>query len=429
MYAGLWLLRCGARLPWRLLRAVGSLLGLIVYAVSAERRRITQINLQLCFPQWSAPQRRRVARQCFRFSGQAITELAAIWFGPLSRIAASGEITGVDHIHAAQAQGRGVLLVGFHTNDLELGATALAPQISKIAGMYRPHSNVVFDRAMRQGRERHFPMVARDDSRAALRWLKNGGVLWYAPDQDYGPTQSVFAPFFNHPAATINATTRLAKLANAVVIPMTHFRTAKGIRVQVHAPLPIPGDNDVADATALNQFLENYLRQHPANYMWMHRRFKTQAQGQPSLYPERATDEKRLSARRFEQYLKNGVAVATQTRADYCVQISPTRVVLLFARPWWQWHSAALQQTRQQLLLWQRQAWPTAFVLKQNRCSARGMDALHLELPPGRPLRQSDLAIDAQQAMLRDWQARYGPHNLSLQQFWLTDSGQLLLIP
>ncbi len=428
-YAGLGVLRMCARLPWSWLRAIGSFAGLLVYALSAERRRITRINLKLCFPELDEAARRRLARQCFRESGQALMELAAIWFGEPARIGRAAAVSGAEHIVAAQAQGRGVLLVGFHTNDLELGATSLAHHLHKMAGMYRPHSNVVFEQSMRRGREKHFPLIPRDDIRGAVRWLKSGGVLWYAPDQDYGAAQAVFAPFFNHPAATITATTRLAKLANAAVIPMTHVRTEKGIAITIHAPLPIPGDNETADASNINQFLEAYLHQHPSNYMWMHRRFKTQPEGSESLYPERQNRRERLSVRRYEFYLKTGVGVPTRSGADTCYFISVTHLLLVFQRKWWQPSSPFIAQLAGQLQQWQQQGVPCATWDWQARCGARDVDAIFLQLPHGGPLTNSGLTEVQRRERIEQWYVQYPQAPRETAGFWLGSDGQLYLLP
>jgi KDO2-lipid IV(A) lauroyltransferase len=411
------------------LRGIGSAIGLLVYGLSAERRRITRINLKLCFPHLTETQRRQLARQCFYQSGQALMELAAIWFGPLMRLREAATVNGLNHIAAAKAQGRGVLLIGFHTNDLELGANALAYHIEKMAGMYRPHSNVVFEHAMRNGRERHFPLIARDDIRAAVKWIKAGGVLWYAPDQDYGAAQAVFAPFFSHPAATVTATTRFAKMANAVVIPMTHVRTTGGIAITLHAPLAIPGESELADATAVNGFLENYLREYPANYMWMHRRFKTQAPGKPSLYPERQAHRDRLSVRRYELYRKTGVELNTHSGATPCLFISVTHLFLVYPRQWWQPRSKALHELRQQLVQWQQQQIPTAQFDKQARCSARAVDIAYLKLPIGKPLAHSDLSDEQQQQLIKTWYQRFPHAPRNAAGFWLSEQNELYLLP
>ncbi len=426
-HLGLLLLRLGARLPLVWLRRIGSILGRLIYFLSAERRRITHINLRLCFPKSSEAERIKIARQCFSEGGQAITELSAIWFGDKASIYRIAQIEGLDNLLAAKTHNRGVLLIGFHTNDLELGATVIAEKIPNFAGMYRPHSNVVFNHAMYRGRTRHFPLIDRSDSRAAVRWLKSGNVLWYAPDQDYGIAQSVFAPFFDHPAATITATSRLAKLTNAVVIPMTHFRTPAGIFIQLHPPLSIPSDDDVRDAATVNAFLENFLRQHPENYMWMHRRFKTQPEGTAAVYPERAANHKRLSVKRLNHYEKNGVLVSGTFPQWRYYQIAPTELALLSERPWWRPLPNSIRKIKQNISDCRQQSLPCATFLRQTRCSARGVDGLHLEFPPGKPL----LLCEPQQVdeQMQSWRMHFPGHPVSEKQLWQCDDGRLFLIP
>ncbi len=151
--------------------------------------------------------------------------------------------------------------------------------------MYRPHKNPVFDAAMRKGRARTVEPIARDNVRQLVKALKQKKLVWYAADQNYGVQQGVFVPFFNIPAATITATSWFAKKGNAKVIPMTHKRTQNGLEITIHPALEnFPSGDDTEDARINMAFLENYLKQNPADYMWVHRRFKTRPKGEQSVY-------------------------------------------------------------------------------------------------------------------------------------------------
>lgn len=309
-------MRAVALLPLSAIRALGAALGSLLWPLARERRQITLRNLELCFPTLSVHERVSLAKQNFRHTAAGFLETAKVWYTDAASLARYVEIDGLEHLQRAAADGKGVLVLGFHLTDLELGATALAPHC-QLAGMYRPHANPVFEQAMRAGRERHFPMIPRDDVRAMLRWLKSGGCVWYAADQDYGAQHSVFAPFFGIPTATITATSRFAKLSGAAVVPFTHVRTSRGIKLFLHPPLAsIPSGDELSDATSANAFLEQWLREHPADYLWLHRRFKTRPAGTESLYPKRkprhAPDE--ISGKRLDQLLAQATVVRAGSR-------------------------------------------------------------------------------------------------------------------
>ena len=309
-------MRTIALLPLPAIRWLGAALGTLLWPLARERRQITLRNLELCFPALSAQERVALAKQNFRNTASGFLETAKVWFTDTATLGKHVEVEGLTHLQQAVANGKGVLVLGFHLTDLELGGAALAP-FCKLAAMYRPHANPVFEHAMRAGRERHFPLIPRDDVRAMLRWLKSGGCVWYAADQDYGAQHSVFAPFFGIPTATITATSRFAKLSGAAVVPFTHVRTVRGIKLILHPPLTaIPSGDDAADAESANAFLEQWLRSHPADYLWLHRRFKTRPAGAESLYPKRkprhGPDE--ISGKRLDQLLAQTSVVQTGPR-------------------------------------------------------------------------------------------------------------------
>lgn len=332
------LMRVLALLPLRVLRWLGAGLGTVLWPLARERRLITLRNLELCFPEKSEAERMQLAKQNFRNTAIGFMETAKIWYTAPERIKRWVEVEGLEHLQAASARGKGVLVLGFHLTDLELGAVAVA-HFTKLAGMYRPHADPVFEAAMRRGRERHFPMIPRDDVRGMLRWLKSGGSVWYAADQDYGAQHSVFAPFFGIPAATITATSRFAKLSGAPVVPLTHVRTATGIKLFLHPPLTtIPSGDELADTTTANQFLETWLRQHPADYLWLHRRFKTRPAGVESRYPARTPRHKpdEISGKRVRELISKSQRLTGAETALPCLLYSPQRqTFVLRQQPTW----------------------------------------------------------------------------------------------
>jgi KDO2-lipid IV(A) lauroyltransferase len=152
--------------------------------------------------------------------------------------------------------------------------------------MYRKHDNPLFNYFMTKAREDFCEdTIARKDIKGLMRTLKQGKSVCYAPDQDYGRRASVFVPFFDIPTATITMTSKLAKATKAKVIPVSAYRTAdcRGFVLKFEPPMPI-GDDDIADAHAINRWLEARIREHPDQYLWLHKRFKTRPEGEPSLY-------------------------------------------------------------------------------------------------------------------------------------------------
>ncbi len=279
-----WLL---VRLPPQWLFQLGAGIGWLADHVARARAHIADVNLALCFPELDAAARRELRRRTFRAYGIAFAETALAWLGPVAPLAARTRIEGLEHVRAAQARGKGVLLLGAHFSTLDLAgallATALVLDIT-----YRRNANPAIEWLMRHGRTRCYAGVhERSDVRAAIRSLREGRVLWYAADQDYGRRHSVFAPFFGVPAATITAATRFAAAGQAEVLFFSHFRDESpwGWRLSIQ-PLPsgYPTGDTVQDATTLNAHIEAQVRHDPAQYLWLHRRFKTRPAGEVRPY-------------------------------------------------------------------------------------------------------------------------------------------------
>ncbi|WP_043309449.1 lipid A biosynthesis lauroyl acyltransferase [Pseudomonas sp. ML96] len=286
LWLGLGLLWLTVQLPYRVLLVLGRGLGALMYRVAGSRRHIARRNLELCFPQLSEAERERLLRDNFASTGIAFFEMAMSWWWPKARLAKLAHIEGLEYL---QQEGQGVILMALHFTTLEIGA-ALLGQRQTIDGMYREHKNPLFDFVQRRGRERHnqdASAIEREDIRAMLKVLRAGRAIWYAPDQDYGPKQSIFVPLFGVTAATVTATTKFARLGKARVVPFTQERLAdgSGYRLVVHPPLAdFPGESEEADCLRINQWIEQAVSACPAQYLWAHRRFKTRPEGEPRLY-------------------------------------------------------------------------------------------------------------------------------------------------
>ena len=278
-----WLL---AHLPYRVLMALGRGLGRLIEHVPSARRRIAERNIALCFPELDTAAQQRLVRMHMRDLGLMLAEFALGWLGSdaaLERIPV--EIEGLEHLEAARRQSRGVLLVGGHFSHLELCARLVSKRI-RIAGMYRRMDSDVFEWAVLRARLDYAEaMFDKDDLRGTVRYLRSGGTLWYAPDQDMRSKDSVFVPFFGVPAATITATHHLARLSGALVMPFHHRRHKGGYHIRIGVPMEGLPSRDVATDTArVNAALETMVREAPEQYLWVHKRFKTRPPGAPPVY-------------------------------------------------------------------------------------------------------------------------------------------------
>ena len=283
-------MRLIALLPFRVQMGLGSLLGKLMYVMLPERRTYATINLQLCFPEYSLAECKVLLKKHFDAAGKGAIESAIAWWTPASRLQKLHSITGLEHLDAALADGNGVIVLGAHFTTLEIGIRLLALHRNYDL-MYRKHNNPLFEAIQRGGREGYMDQThERRDVRGTLRSLKAGKAIWYAPDQDYGRKHSVFAPFFGVPAAMITATSRFAKLGNSKVVPFFQTRREDGTGYDLHI-LPaledFPSGDDVVDATRINAVIESEIRNQPAQYLWVHRRFKTRPNAGERIYPKR----------------------------------------------------------------------------------------------------------------------------------------------
>jgi KDO2-lipid IV(A) lauroyltransferase len=283
--AMIWLI---ARLPQRALMWLGRRLGALVLRVPSARRHIAEANIALCFPELDPAAHRALVDANLRDIGLMLVEFALGWMGSDRRMAAiPTRIEGLEHLEAARAQGRGVLLVGGHFSHLELCARLVSQRIG-IAGMYRRMDSAVFEWVVLRARLDYADaMFEKDDIRGTVKYLRGGGTLWYAPDQDMRSKDTVFVPFFNVPAATITATHHLARMSGAAVIPFFHRRLpgGEGYALRLGAPLPdFPGSDVVADTARVNACIEQMVREAPEQYLWVHKRFKTRPPGAPAIY-------------------------------------------------------------------------------------------------------------------------------------------------
>lgn len=277
VWLGVGILVLLTRLPYGLQLGIGKGIGLLLHKVAASRRHIAEVNIRLCFPEKTNTERKKLVRQVFIDNGIGLIETFIAWFRAPTYLQSKTEFFGLEKVRAATTKNQGVMLLGAHYSMLDLAGSLLSNEL-KLSVSYRPQDNPVMNYIMERNRARLYDeCLTRKDIRSFIRTLRNGNILWYAQDQDFGRKNSVFVNFFGHPAATITATSRIAKAGKATVLPITYFRKedSSGYVITIHDPLPIPTGDDEADARLANEFLEQQLRQHPSQYLWLHKRFKT----------------------------------------------------------------------------------------------------------------------------------------------------------
>ena len=276
-----------AQLPYRAQLVLGASIGSVAFHLMRSRRRIARANLALCFPELDKEARRTLLREHFRALGMGVIETAMSWWTPADRLRGLAHLEGQEHLHAALAAGRGVILLSAHFTTLEIGGRLLSLH-APFHVLYRRHKNDAFEAVMRRARARHFEKaIVRDDMRGMLRSLKANMPVWYAPDQNYGSEHSIFVSFFNVPASTITATARLARISGARVVPFFQERLpgAAGYRLKLYPALDdFPTGDEAADTQRINDLIEAEIRKAPSQYLWVHRRFKTRPAGAAAVY-------------------------------------------------------------------------------------------------------------------------------------------------
>ncbi|WP_430392401.1 LpxL/LpxP family Kdo(2)-lipid IV(A) lauroyl/palmitoleoyl acyltransferase [Dyella sp. 20L07] len=281
----IWLI---AHLPRPWLMGLGRVLGQLVQRVPSPRRHVAEANIALCFPELSKQEQAELVNAHLRDIGLMLVEFALGWMGSERAIARVPiTIEGLEHLEAARTQGKGVLLVGGHFSHLELCARLVSQRI-RISGMYRKMDSAVFEWVVLRARLDYAEaMFDKDDIRGTVKYLRQGGTLWYAPDQDMRSKDNVFVPFFGVPAATITATHHLARMSGALVIPFYHRRLPgnEGYALRLGAPLEqFPSADTLDDTARINACIEDMVRAAPEQYLWVHKRFKTRPEGSPPIY-------------------------------------------------------------------------------------------------------------------------------------------------
>jgi len=274
-------------LPLGALAALGRGVGLILYALGQERRRVALTNLRLCFPQWSEAARRRIARRHVQAVARSFLERGILWWSSKARIQRLVRVEGREHIEPLC--GQPMIWLAPHFVGLDMGGTRLSTEWAGCS-MYSRQKDPLVDSLLLRGRTRFVAprLFSRQDGiRPLVRAIRDGLPFYYLPDQDLGARDSIFVPFFGVPAATITGLSRIARLAGATVVPVV-TRQLPGGQGYVTVFYPpwrdFPSGDDERDARRMNEFIEQRVLEMPEQYWWLHKRFKTRPPGEPRPY-------------------------------------------------------------------------------------------------------------------------------------------------
>lgn len=274
------------RLQYRFFRRIG----LLACKYLKRRRHIAEVNIALCFPELSAQQKQQLVQDNFVSTAWAVVEIARSFWADNNYFAANSEVQGLELINQAQQQGKGILLLGLHVTTLEISGRTLS-RCCEVDVTYKQAENPAFNAYMVQRRQQFFPHVLdKNEMRKMIRILKNGRMVWFAPDQDFGRNGSVFAPFFHRPAATLSNVGKIQALSGAKVLFYNHYRIMKDGKPYFIGEVSDPfndgfGEDPVANATLYNKAVADAIRPHPEQYLWVHERFRTQPEaGMPKPY-------------------------------------------------------------------------------------------------------------------------------------------------
>lgn len=267
-------------LPFGVQMWLGKWIGRLLTKVMKKRVKIVEKNLELCFPEMTQEERQNMAKRNMENTGIAMLETSIAWWWPNWRMRSIGTFKGIEYLEQAKAQGKGVLLLGAHMLHLEINGRIFGMNMPSV-GFYRPNDNPLMEYFQYHGRCRtNKYMIGKRNVKGLIASLNDGEIAFYLPDQDYGRNRCEFVPFFAvKETATTTGTLLFAKEANCDVIPLISRRLpgSQGYEIELLPPLEnFPSGDNAADVTRVNQWVEQAVNMQMDQYMWVHRRFKTQ---------------------------------------------------------------------------------------------------------------------------------------------------------
>lgn len=287
-WAGLALLRFFSVLPYNWIKKISTFLGKLLFKFAKKRKHIIETNINLCFPEKTPAERQALSLKAFISTVTALFEVPISWWGSKNKIARLHQVEGMEHLENALKKGKGVILLSSHFTTMEIAGTFLCSHIDNLVLTYKRSHNEVLEYFIQTQRlKKSAGLIKHKNLREMIRSIKQGNVVWFAPDQDFGYKDSVFAPFMGVPASTLLSTKRISKITGAPVVPFYGARLNEQSSYVIRLSPAIenfPSDDDLADATAINKAIETQVKRTPEQYLWAHRRFKTRPKDEKSFY-------------------------------------------------------------------------------------------------------------------------------------------------
>ena len=292
-YWGTWfvlfIFRCFSFLPHSWMKKLSVILGNTFYNVAKKRTHIIETNIKLCFPEKTQAEQQELSHKAFISTIMAIFETSLTWWGSRKRFMKLHKVAGMEHLTNASAKGKGVILLASHFTTLEISGAFLNSHIDNLKVVYKRSNNPLFEYFIQHKREQKCcsGLIKHKSLRKMVQSVKKGNVVSFSPDQDFGLKDSIFAPFMGIMTSTLLSTQRLAKLTGAPVVPYyaARLNNQSGYEIRFSPALEnFPSDDDLRDATMINQAIEEQVLQSPEQYLWAHRRFKTRPEGEKDVY-------------------------------------------------------------------------------------------------------------------------------------------------
>ncbi len=277
MRIGLFFLYLCSLLPYRAILSLGKTLGVVSYYLFKKRRRVVLSNLEHCFPLQTNSWYQETCKKHLQSFTTGLVEQSICWWWSNERLEKLVEIQGLENLRSAKANNKGVILLFGHFTTLEMGLRVLG-NVEETAIVYRRHDTAYFDAFINQKR-RHYikQQIAKDSPLRMIRLLKNGGCVWFAPDQNYVGRGSILAKFFDQLAPTTTSTTKIVAMTGAKIVPVTQVRKAngQGYKILIQPALEgFTGSDMHSDTNRINSVIEAMAKNNIIDYYWVHRRFK-----------------------------------------------------------------------------------------------------------------------------------------------------------
>ena len=289
VWLGMGVLRLICLLPHRAALATGRVLGRLAHAVGGSRRAVVRRNIELCFPELTPAERDALAYDHFKALGMTVIEMGLGRWATDRHLESITKLTGIEHVHEALRSGKGVILLSAHFTTLEIMGRVLSLNMPPFDAVFRRNRSEFMTELQRSGRERSAEStIEKRDIKQMVRSLRANRAVWYAPDQSYNRKGSEVIPFFGVPAMHATATSTLARLGQAVVVPFFPRRRRDSTYELTLYPAfeNFPSDDPGADTRRYIDLLEQHVRSCPEQYFWVHRKFKDLPDGYPDYYAD-----------------------------------------------------------------------------------------------------------------------------------------------